>query len=484
MGLESGTDVLKAPLPRYLPSVQSPAILLGAIGALSVLACKGSPELATGSLPGTSRSIPSVTVLRIPKEGGLPRLYRAPALDSAAWKSDERLPPVDHPIGADPEQGLVYALDRKNNVVGVDLDTRRVRTFLENVRYAALGPDGALYAVDTGSTVTQLVRRTPVRFRSKLQGKPADMQGTMDGALLAHLAGNRPALEFLGSDQPPTATPLPEGQVAASFLGDLVAVAADSAVILYTPQNKSKPKIIPVEGDARAVLFSPSGHRLYVARAAAPLLILDRYEATPLREIELPGPARGLRGDLYGSWLLVQPENADSVWVVDVGTGKYAGATAAHWSDDLPAVAPPHTLLVRRGADLVALDLGAPGFKQVGRVAGGASDYWLPLAWRPPAENEIPVESDSTATASADSGANRPVVYLQVSSSQNPTWASELSEKLRAAGLPASVLTPKRAEEAYRVVLGPYATREQAEETGRKLGMPSFIVTAQDQSAQ
>jgi len=75
-------------------------------------------------------------------------------------------------------------------------------------------------------------------------------------------------------------------------------------------------------------------------------------------------------------------------------------------------------------------------------------------------------------------------VYLQVSSSQNPTWASELSEKLRAAGLPASVLTPKRSEEAYRVVLGPYATREQAEETGRKLGMPSFIVTAQDQSAQ
>ena len=30
------------------------------------------------------------------------------------------------------------------------------------------------------------------------------------------------------------------------------------------------------------------------------------------------------------------------------------------------------------------------------------------------------------------------------------------------------------------MVLGPYATREQAEETGRRIGMPSFIVTAQD----
>ncbi|HEY3012655.1 MAG TPA: SPOR domain-containing protein, partial [Gemmatimonadales bacterium] len=318
----------------------------------------------------------------------------------------------------------------------------------------------------------------------KLQGTPTELHGTMDGALLARLAGKRPALEFLGSDQPPTSTPVPEGQIASTFLGDMVAVAADSAVVLYTPQNKSHPQVIPISGDARAVLFSPSGHRLYVARAAAPLLILDRFEGTRLREIELPGPARALRGDLYGNWLLVQPENVDSVWVIDIGTGKYLGATPARWTDDLPAVAPPHTLLVRRGADLAALDLSTSGFTELGRIQGGASDFWLPLAWHPAEENEIPIESDSMATASADSGPARPTVYLQVSSSQNPTWASELSEKLRAAGLPASVLTPRRSEEAYRVVLGPYATREQAEQTGRTLGMPSFIVTAQDQSAQ
>jgi hypothetical protein len=211
---------------------------------------------------------------------------------------------------------------------------------------------------------------------------------------------------------------------------------------------------------------------------------LDRFEGTRLHEIELPGPARALRGDLYGSWLLVQPEKGDSVWIVDVGTGKYLGSTATRWTEDLPAVAPPHTLLVRRGNDLVALDLAASGISEAGRVEGGAADFWLPLAWHPAQENDIPVEADSLDLASADSAAGRPTVYLQVSSSQNPTWASELSEKLRAAGLPASVLTPRRSEEAYRVVLGPYATREQAEETGRKLGMPSFIVTAQGQSPQ
>jgi hypothetical protein len=414
----------------------------------------------------------------------MPRLYRVPGLDSAAWKSAEKLPPVDRPVGADPAQGLVFVLDRKTNVVGIDLDTRRVRTFLENVRYATLGPDGALYAIDTANSVTQLVRRTPVRFRSKLQGKPTQLHATMNGALLARLGGNRPALEFLGSDQAPTSTPLPQGQVAATFLGDLVAVAADTSVVLYSPdQSKSKPRTIPIDGDARAVLFSPSGHRLYVARAAAPLLVLDRFEGTRLREIELPGPARSLRSDLYGNWLLVQPEEGDSVWVIDVGTGKYLGSTAAKWTEDLPAVAPPHTLLVRRGADLVALDLSSSGFTQLGRIEGGASDFWLSIAWHPADENELPLASDSML-AEADSGPGRPTVYLQVSSSQNPTWASELSERLRAAGLPASVLTPRRSEEAYRVVLGPYATREQAEQTGRKLGMPSFIVTAQDPSAQ
>jgi hypothetical protein len=464
--------------------VQFRLTITGAAVLFCLAGCGGSPDLAAGNLPAASRTVASATVLRVPKDGGLARLYRSPGLDSAAWKLTERLPPVDRPIGADAEQGLVFVLDRKNNVVAVDLDNRRVRTFLENVRYATLGPDGALYAVDTASSVVQLVRRTPVRFRSKLQGKPAELYGTMNGALIARLAGNRPALEYLGSDQAPTSIPLPAGAVAPTFLGDQVAVAADSAVIIYTPQDKSKSRIIRVEGDARAVLFSPSGHRLYVARAAAPLLILDRFDGTPLREIELPGPARGLRGDLYGSWLLVQPENGDSVWVIDVATGKYAGSTAARWSDDLPAVAAPHTLLVRRGPDLVALDLASSGFTEVGRVTGGAADFWLPLAWHPPQEDQIQMEADTSDLAEADSAGRRPTVYLQVSSSQNPTWATELSEKLRAAGLPASVLTPRRAEEAYRVVLGPYATREQAEETGRKLGMPSFIVTAQDQSAQ
>jgi hypothetical protein len=460
--------------------VNSTTILLVAASVLT--ACGRGPELATDTAHASSRGVPGVSVLRVPREGGVARLYRVPSLDSAAWKPADKLPAAGRPLGADTEQGLVFVLDQKNNVVALDLDTRRVRTYLESIRYATVGPDGALYAVDTANSVVQLVRRTPVRFRSKLQGKPTQLHGTMDGALVARLGGDRPALEYLGSDQAPTSTPLPSGQVASSFLGDLIAVAADTAVVLYAPQRKTQPRSIPIAGDARAVMFSPSGHRLYVAQAAGPLLVLDRFDGAQLSEIELPGPARELRGDMYGKWLLVRPEQGDSVWVIDVGIGKHVGTVEARWTEDLPAIAPPHTLLARRGGDLVGLDLSAPGLPEAGRVDGGAADFWLPIAWQPAQETELPFEADSAALAAADTGPARPSVYLQVSSSQNPAWANELSAKLGAAGLPASVLAPRRSDDVYRVVLGPYATREQAEATGRTIGMPSFIVTAQDQS--
>jgi hypothetical protein len=388
-------------------------------------------------------------------------------------------------VGADPEQGFVFLLDKKRNVIALDLETRRVRPSLEQVRHATVGPDGALYAVDSASTVTQLVRRTPVRFRSKLQGSPRELRGTMGGMLIARLAGDKPKVEVLGSDRPPASFEVPEGQQALSFWGDLVAIAADSAVVIYEAEGdgdgERERTSIPVSGGAKAVMFSPSGHRIYVARETEGLLVLDRVSSKVLHDIELPGPAIGLSGDLLGQWVLVRPASGDSAWVVDVGRGGFIGTVDVEWDDDLPAVVSPNTLLTRRGKDVVAVDLAGKGFPQRGKVEGAAGDAWLPLAWHPPEEEGVPVNADSAVLAAvADSAGKAASVYLQVSSSQNPVWAEELSQKLRAAGLPAAVLKPARSDEAYRVVLGPYATREQAEETGRGIGMPSFVVTTQD----
>lgn len=56
-------------------------------------------------------------------------------------------------------------------------------------------------------------------------------------------------------------------------------------------------------------------------------------------------------------------------------------------------------------------------------------------------------------------------------------WAEDLAQELRAAGLDATVLQPDSIEERYRVVLGPYTSREEAEDNGRRLGRPFWILT-------
>ena len=446
---------------------------------LVLAACSREPErLSLDKLPASTRAPAPSSVLRFAKEGGPARLYRVPSLEPSSWKAEDKLPPVEQIVGADAEQGLVFALDGKRNLVTLDLETRRVRTYLEQVRAAALGPDNALYAVDTGSTVTQMVRRAPIRFRNKLQGSPRQVYATMTGALLARVGDKAPVLEVLGSDRSPVSTTMPGEFMAPSFYGDLVAVATDTAVIMFQTQGPNAPKSIRLSGHPKAVMFSPSGHRLYVAQVDDELLVLDRFSGDKLAGIDLPGPAKGLRGDRFGQWLLVQPADGDSAWVIDVGNGRLAGTVVTRWSADLPAVASPNTLLIRRGKDLLALDLGAKGLPQVGRVADGAADEWLPVSWRPARDVEAP--TDTSALAQADSGKASASVYLQVSSSQNPAWARELADRLRSAGLPASVLAPTRSDEAHRVVLGPYATREQAEETGRRIGMPSFVVSGAD----
>ena len=74
---------------------------------------------------------------------------------------------------------------------------------------------------------------------------------------------------------------------------------------------------------------------------------------------------------------------------------------------------------------------------------------------------------DSTATNGAAGG---PRYYLQVSSSRNPAWARELSDKITEAGITASVMDPANPDDVYRVVVGPFAAREQADSASRSLG--------------
>jgi hypothetical protein len=265
------------------------------------------------------------------------------------------------------------------------------------------------------------------------------------------------------------------GDVAASRWGDLVAVASDSGVTFYDPLARREPSFVRLSDAPRALAFSPSGHRIYVARRNAPgLAVIDRYDRKEIDGIALPGPVAALRLDPLGRWLLARPAVGDSAWIVDLPIKRHTGIIPSAWQPDLPAISPDGMLIFRRGADVVAMR--PDSLTEVGRVDRGAADTWVLTSWLP---RGVPGGTGTSATsvAAAESTGAGPEgpLYVQVSTSQNSEWSGHLADDLTRAGLPARVLPPQHPDDGYRVVLGPYTTREQAEATGRRLGRPFWI---------
>ncbi|MEO8138782.1 MAG: SPOR domain-containing protein [Gemmatimonadota bacterium] len=446
--------------------------------ALLAAACRSSSQPYAHGLSVASSTPPS-SLLRLTAAGGTAELYHLPRLEIWGWQSSAPLPALRRPIGADLDQGLVYALGIKNDIVALDLQTARPRPQqLSNVRDVTVGPDGTLFTVDDSLRVVQFVRRNPVRFQARLPARPRDLYGTRTASLLAISSGATSALTYLRTDDQPTRALLPNGDAAATFWGDLIAIAADTAVVLVDPDALEQHSSLKISGHARAVLFSPSGHRFYVARREGSVLVYNRFTRDKIGEIELPGGAGALRVDPYGRWLMVHPADADSLWLVDLATNRFVHGFSADWSPDLPTITNQQALLLKAGDDVVAFDLSKPGFPEAGRVKGGAKDLWLPLAWTPEtgtASSEVQPAADTAQAATDSSATTATRVYLQVSSSQNRDWSAELARQLEQQGLPAKVLDPRAGEEGFRVVLGPYPTREAAESTGRRLGRPFFI---------
>ena len=116
---------------------------------------------------------------------------------------------------------------------------------------------------------------------------------------------------------------------AASPWGDLLAVAAPTGVYLWAPRGATPMRRVRVSGTPRAVRFSASGHRIYVGRESEDLAVIERYGGERLDDIAIPGAAAGLRVAPYGGWLLARPAEGDTLWIVNLATGKYAGAVTA-----------------------------------------------------------------------------------------------------------------------------------------------------------
>jgi len=423
-------------------------------------------------------------------------VYRLPGLAEIPTAIRGRLPAVRRVIGLDPEAEFLYVTTPqkdtttkkkgakaksdttlRSDVLALDLGSARVDTVATAIEQATLGPDGTLFTVDAKGHVVSAARRVRVAWPQPLPTIPLQLFGAADQRLVA---ADPPNLITAAADQPPTSRPLPAGSdVAATRWGDLVAVATDSGVLLMDPLGRREATFIALSDHPRALVFSPSGHRIYVARRTEPgLAAIDRYDREEIDGIALPLPAATIRLDPLGRWLLAKPTTGDSVWVVDLPVKRLVGSVPGTWRVDLPAISPDGSLPVPRHDDILSYRLDS--LIETGRVKGGAADYWMLTAWRPRSYRGAFADADAAAApadqaAASDTAGPEGPMYVQVSTSQNEAWSSEMAQQLTRAGLGARVLQPKNPDDGYRVVLGPYPTRAQAEAIGRKLGRPFWI---------
>jgi hypothetical protein len=389
------------------------------------------------------------------------------------------MPKLAAAIGADLDQRVAFALAADGGAFAVDLENGSVRTVLPGVRRAVLGPDHTLWTVDDEGAIVAVTRRVS----RGVAGRPpaGSLYGTAGGQLLALADRAEPRAVLLGAGDSATTADLPAGPAAVTEWGDLVGVAADTALVLWHPSGGEVTSVRFRRG-AVAVAFSPAGHRAYVLTDGPRLDIVDREGEEVLGSVELPGTGRAIRSDPLGAWLLVRAAEGDDVWLVDPVRREVTGMFRAEWAADLPTVVGSGAIVARQGADVVALSLADGTLPEAGRIAGGATDLWLALAWIPQVPRDLPAAPapDTPAAEAADPDAEpappvERLLYLQLSSSHNAAWAADLAQQLRRAGVEASVLPPEAEDGLHRVVLGPYATREEAEAAARGLGRPSFI---------
>jgi hypothetical protein len=489
---------------------------------LALVACGGSDERAPAPAPHSvpparpaAPAGPEAIVLRVPRNGGIARVFDMQRLDSAVWTSDVKAPAIARFLAFDEDAGTAVVVDARGAPRRIEFRSGNV-TPPPTVKLTALrSSDGAaVYGVSASGLVTRLTPTDAAPWTLRMPEAARDVAPQPDGSLLVVAEGatatklwrvHPPATALLDSAVLPRAEHLVHATV-----GDRAYFSSDSELQTVRTRDLQLARLRHFPRRIRAVAPTPSGDRVFVALDSAPALqVVDRYNDNDDASVALPGPAADLRMDPLGRVLLVRPvHGTDTAWVVAVGTGRVIGPVRTVWTADLPFVTTDGSLVVSVGADAQLLDIQSLHLQR--SVPGGGRDYWIPLRWngfRPRAPGlDQPVTFPGAAAADtgdsilaairrsqADSAAHAPVtatsppvVQPVVDSAQGRIataapagytvqFAALLdrdSARARAARITVDgqsahvVAAPRGAATVYLVVLGPFNSRADAEAAG------------------
>ena len=285
--------------------------------------------------------------------------------------------------------------------------------------------------------------------------------------------------------------------------GDRLYFTVENSLVGVRTRDLQPLNVIELDGHARAVVATPSGDRLFaLADSSKQVDVIDRYRERVSEHIDLPGLAEDLRIDPLGRYLLVHTAGHDSAWVVDVGTDHLIGGVQTAWRDDLPFVAPDGEIVLAQGKDVSLID--GTKLDEKRRIAQGAADYWYSFAWsgfRPRAAAlDQPVRfpgADSADSATRATADTTPAVapatphdsapthimpkgwIVQFAALLNEQQARELAATIHVGNETSRVQpTPLEGQTIYRVVLGPFPTKDEAERVGRDSKLKYFVYEA------
>jgi hypothetical protein len=473
--------------------------------ALVCAACnseRAAPDSTTPSV--VENHGPEALLLRVPRGGGTGRVYRYPQLDSTVWTVDEA-PAIDRVLAFDADAGSIAVVDSKGFPGRLDLREtdvlRAARTKLTSLS-SANGSD--IYGINAKG---EIVRLNPTgsdwKFKTPVPARAVFAQP--NGDLI--VSANKGAQTLVWRVRPPddvardsTVLPL-AGRAVRTQVGDRIYFAIDSGVVGVKAIDLSPVGAVELASRVRALAPTPSGDRLYVATMAdSGISIVDRYTGRLRAGLTLPQPPSDLRMDALGRYLLARLPQRDSAWVIAIGTNRLVGAVPTRWEDDLPVVTPDGLLALLGSKDVTLVDPEKLDVKST--LTGGARDFWYFFAWdgfRPRAQgldqpvtfggDSVPVDSlaaNSTASGTEMPGITpdtAPTTALQPVPGTRPvstgfivSFAALLSEEkaqqvasaIKVSGTQAHVVSTTTAgSPIFRVVMGPFPTREEADKIGR-----------------
>lgn len=475
-----------------------------AIALVLAAACGRGDRRGAHDAPSATRTnTPDALVLRVPRAGGTARVLSYPRLDSVVWSSSDALPALDRVLAFDEDAGVIAALDSRGRPIRIDLRTGSVSRLASTpLESPASANADAVFGIEASGLV---VRHTPAgdwSFKPPHAAEGAFPQA--DGTLLVLAVHDDRAVvwrlrppETRISDS--VVLPAVHGALAAQG-NDRLYFATDDGLAALRARTLEL-RTIEVDADSlRALVTTPSGDRIFLlgGERGDRLSVIDRYRDAVEREIALPGPAGALRMDPLGRYLLVGSEARDSVWVVAIGTGRVLGGARSAWRSDLPLVAVDGAVGLVQGPDVAWVD--AESLRQIGIAKGGASDFWFAFRWsgfrpRDPRLDQPVTFADSDSAAASVDTTRRTTDSARAPSADTvrapaaPVWtvsfaallsesrARELAKSIQVDGLTARVVPTQREGVAvYRVVLGPYVSREEAERVGRESRQANYVV--------